>query len=195
MLAYGDLKRVELAIALAGDAAAAADGRADRRHGAAERGALMALARALARERGLAVLFTEHDMDVVFGAADRMLVLDRGALIAEGEPAAVRAEPRVRDVYLGGSDVMLSVERRQYLLWPRACAARRRFRVARGEMLVLLGRNGAGKSTTLKTLIGLVRPASGGSCFDGARHHGGSRTASRGWASATCPRNGGSSPS
>ena len=61
----------------------------------------MALTAGIARERGIAVLFTEHDMDVVFGHADRILVLDRGALIAEGPPAEVRANPRVREVYLG----------------------------------------------------------------------------------------------
>ena len=81
---------------------AAADGRTHRRHGAAgKRVGLMALTAGIARERGIAVLFTEHDMDVVFGHADRILVLDRGALIAEGAPAEVRANPRVREVYLG----------------------------------------------------------------------------------------------
>jgi branched-chain amino acid transport system ATP-binding protein len=50
------------------------------------------------------VLFTEHDMVVVFTHADRNLVLAAGALIAAGGPAAVRADPRVRAVYLGGDD-------------------------------------------------------------------------------------------
>jgi branched-chain amino acid transport system ATP-binding protein len=72
----------------------------------AERAALMALVRRLASEQRLAVLFTEHDMDVVFGAADRILVLNRGRLIAEGNAAAIRADARVREVYLGGGLAM-----------------------------------------------------------------------------------------
>jgi branched-chain amino acid transport system ATP-binding protein len=47
------------------------------------------------------VLFTEHDMDVVFEHADRILVLDRGTLIAQGSPQAVRGNPEVRAIYLG----------------------------------------------------------------------------------------------
>ena len=66
-----------------------------------ERGALMALAARIARERTIGVLFTEHDMDAVFGHADRILVLNRGALIAEGAPADVRANREVQEVYLG----------------------------------------------------------------------------------------------
>ena len=61
----------------------------------------MRLARRLATERGLAVLFTEHDMDVVFDVADRILVLNRGEIIAEGDGPSIRANARVREVYLG----------------------------------------------------------------------------------------------
>ncbi|MEO8755451.1 MAG: ABC transporter ATP-binding protein, partial [Casimicrobiaceae bacterium] len=53
----------------------------------------------------IAVLFTEHDMDVVFGFANRVIVLDRGKIIAEGPPDVVRADPRVRAVYLGEDEV------------------------------------------------------------------------------------------
>src|SRR6185437_12142029 len=101
VLAYGDLKRVELAIALAGSPRLLLMDEPTAGMAAAARLALIALARRLVRERGLAVLFTEHDMDVVFGAADRVLVMDRGVLIASGDPASVRQDQRVRDVYLG----------------------------------------------------------------------------------------------
>ncbi|MBK1657660.1 ABC transporter ATP-binding protein [Paracraurococcus ruber] len=101
ILAYGDLKRVELAIALANDPALLLMDEPTAGMAPQERVALMALTAGIARERGIAVLFTEHDMDVVFAHADRILVLDRGALIAQGAPAAVRADPRVREVYLG----------------------------------------------------------------------------------------------
>ncbi len=104
VLAYGDLKRVELAMALAGDPVVLLMDEPTAGMAPTERQALMTLTSALARERGLAVLFTEHDMDVVFGHATRIIVLDRGQLIAEGPPEAVRADPRVRAVYLGDAE-------------------------------------------------------------------------------------------
>jgi branched-chain amino acid transport system ATP-binding protein len=101
ILAYGDLKRVELAIALANQPTLLLMDEPTAGMAPGERVSLMALTAEIARERRIAVLFTEHDMDVVFGHADRILVLDRGALIAQGTPEAVRADPRVREVYLG----------------------------------------------------------------------------------------------
>jgi branched-chain amino acid transport system ATP-binding protein len=65
------------------------------------RNRMMQLAADLARSKSVAVLFTEHDMDVVFGHADRVIVLDRGRIIAEGSPEAVRGNAEVRAVYLG----------------------------------------------------------------------------------------------
>jgi branched-chain amino acid transport system ATP-binding protein len=100
-LAYGDLKRVELAIALANAPRLLLMDEPTAGMAPAERIALMRLVAAIVRGRGLAVLFTEHDMDVVFGHAGRILVLDRGRLIAEGPPERVRADPRVRESYLG----------------------------------------------------------------------------------------------
>jgi branched-chain amino acid transport system ATP-binding protein len=68
---------------------------------AEERHALMELTGAVVAERGLGLLFTEHDMDVVFAHADRVLVLARGEVLAEGTPAAIRADREVRALYLG----------------------------------------------------------------------------------------------
>ena len=70
-----------------------------------ERHALMGLTARIARERAIGVLFTEHDMDVVFGHADRVLVLNRGTLIAEGPPAAVRANAEIQAVYPGSGSL------------------------------------------------------------------------------------------
>jgi branched-chain amino acid transport system ATP-binding protein len=55
----------------------------------------------LARERGLTLLFTEHDMEVVFSIAQKITVLHQGRVIADGAPAEVRADAEVRRVYLG----------------------------------------------------------------------------------------------
>ena len=101
MLAYGDLKRVELAVALAGKPRLLLMDEPTAGMAPEEHSTLMQLAAGLARGAGIAVLFTEHDMDVVFGHADRVLVLSEGALIAQGPPSTVRADPRVRKVYLG----------------------------------------------------------------------------------------------
>jgi len=100
-LAYGDAKRVELALALAGAPKLLLMDEPTAGMSPRSRDRLMQLAAGLAREQRIAVLFTEHDMDVVFGHADRIIVLDRGRAIAEGTPDAIRANPRVQKVYLG----------------------------------------------------------------------------------------------
>jgi len=103
-LPYGDLKRVELALALANAPALLLMDEPTAGMAHEKRGALMRLAVDLAHREGLAVLFTEHDMDVVFAFANRVIVLDRGAIIAEGIPADVRRNPRVQAVYLGADE-------------------------------------------------------------------------------------------
>ena len=100
-LAYGDLKRVELAMALAHHPRLLLMDEPTAGMAPEERHALMSLAARLARSERLAVLFTEHDMESVFGFADRVIVLHDGGLIASGAPDAVRSDPRVREVYLG----------------------------------------------------------------------------------------------
>jgi branched-chain amino acid transport system ATP-binding protein len=101
VLPYGDLKKLEVAIALANEPALLLLDEPTAGMAPSERRALMALVAEIARERGLALLFTEHDMDVVFAAAERITVLHQGRVIADGTPGAVRADPEVQRVYLG----------------------------------------------------------------------------------------------
>lgn len=101
VLAYGDLKRLDLAIALANqphlllmDEPAA--GMAPK-----ERIALMQLTASIVGERNIGVLFTEHDMDIVFAHADKIIVLHRGSVLAAGAPSCVRQNLEVQEIYLG----------------------------------------------------------------------------------------------
>ena len=100
-LAYGDLKRLELAVALANRPVLLLMDEPTAGMAPAERIEMMRLVAGIAREQRLGVLFTEHDMDVVFEHADRVIVLDRGQLIAEGSPADIRQDAAVRATYLG----------------------------------------------------------------------------------------------
>jgi ABC-type branched-subunit amino acid transport system ATPase component len=100
-LAYADVKRLELAIALAGRPRLLLMDEPTAGMAAGERAALMTLVTTIAGESGLTVLFTEHSMDVVFGYARRLLVMSRGKLIADGVPDEVRALPAVQAAYFG----------------------------------------------------------------------------------------------
>ena len=100
-LAYGDVKRVELAIALAGQPKLLLMDEPTAGMAPRERAALMDLTASIAASQGIGVLFTEHDMDVVFGHAARVLVLLRGQIIAAGTPDEIRQNEQVRRAYLG----------------------------------------------------------------------------------------------
>jgi branched-chain amino acid transport system ATP-binding protein len=101
VLAYGDLKRVELAVALANQPRLLLMDEPTAGMGASERMTLMKLTSNIVRTGKIGVLFTEHDMEVVFGYADRVIVLNRGELVAEGTPEEVRTNKKVQEIYLG----------------------------------------------------------------------------------------------
>ncbi|MFG1394354.1 ABC transporter ATP-binding protein [Xanthobacter agilis] len=100
-LAYGDLKRLELAVALANQPRLLLMDEPTAGMAPKERVELMRLTAAIARKKDMGVLFTEHDMDVVFEHADAVMVLNRGELIARGSPQEVRRDPHVQAIYLG----------------------------------------------------------------------------------------------
>jgi branched-chain amino acid transport system ATP-binding protein len=102
VLAYGDVKRLELAVALANSPKLLLMDEPTAGMAPKERVDLMALTSRIVRERNISVLFTEHDMDVVFGNADRIMVLNRGQKVAEGSPQRIREDEHVKEIYLGG---------------------------------------------------------------------------------------------
>jgi branched-chain amino acid transport system ATP-binding protein len=101
VLAYGDLKRLELAIALANQPRLLLMDEPTAGMAPKERIELMALTAGIVRSDNLGVLFTEHDMDVVFTHASRLIVLNRGEILATGAPLEVRANRQVQRIYLG----------------------------------------------------------------------------------------------
>lgn len=200
-LAYGDVKRVELAMALGSEPRLLLMDEPTAGMASGERLALMGLTRDLVRERNMAVLFTEHSMDVVFAYADRISVLARGQIIAQGAPANIRRDARVQAVYLGSGrtfeapsgvpdandtidscDVSAAgAQRARDARAPAALQVRSLnawygaahilfdvdLTVGRGEVVALMGRNGAGKSTALKAIMGMLPRRQGSVAFFG----------------------------
>ncbi|HEY3908675.1 MAG TPA: ABC transporter ATP-binding protein [Stellaceae bacterium] len=100
-LSYGNQKQLELGIALASEPALLLLDEPTAGMSATETHETMRLLQRIAEERGLTLIFTEHDMEVVFSIAEKIAVLHQGRLLAEGSPAEVRRDPEVRRVYLG----------------------------------------------------------------------------------------------
>jgi branched-chain amino acid transport system ATP-binding protein len=110
VLAYGDLKRLELAVALAHDPILLLMDEPTAGMAPRERIALMQLTADILDAKGISVLFTEHDMDVVFAHAHRIMVLNRGQLIANGTVEEIRNNAQVQEVYLGGGTLFKAQE-------------------------------------------------------------------------------------
>lgn len=104
MLSYGFQKQLELGIALASEPDLLLLDEPTSGMSPQETTSTIRLIEKIARERHLTLLFTEHDMDVVFSIAEKITVLHQGQVLAEGKPDAVRENPEVQRVYLGETE-------------------------------------------------------------------------------------------
>jgi branched-chain amino acid transport system ATP-binding protein len=100
-LSHGDKKRLEFAVTLGGRPRILMLDEPTAGMSPADRGATKDLIAEIRRTHGVTVVLTEHDMDVIFGLAHRMMVLNYGEVVATGLPEEVRANPLVREIYLG----------------------------------------------------------------------------------------------
>jgi branched-chain amino acid transport system ATP-binding protein len=100
-LAHGDQRVVEMAMALSLEPRLVLLDEPTAGMGDAETEHMVELVRRLHREQRTAILFIEHDMDIVFGLAEHITVLDQGRTLAAGTPEAIAADERVRAAYLG----------------------------------------------------------------------------------------------
>jgi ABC-type branched-subunit amino acid transport system ATPase component/ABC-type branched-subunit amino acid transport system permease subunit len=143
------------------------------------------LARLMRRiaEAGIAVVLVEHDMEIVMGISDHVVVLDAGTPIAAGTPQAIQLDPAVRNAYLGEDQGKSAPGRSsERAVGPRLLDVGGLeagygaepvlkgidLRVSGGELVAVLGANGAGKSTLMRALAGLHRPVRGTIALEGA---------------------------
>ncbi|WP_321786898.1 branched-chain amino acid ABC transporter ATP-binding protein/permease [Paraburkholderia sp. J94] len=186
-LAHVDRRLVEIARALATRPAVLLLDEPAAGLSSEDKARLGALLRRIA-DSGVTVGLVEHDMSLVMGVSDRIVVIDAGRFLAQGEPAAIRADAAVREAYLGASnDAALHALRPARGAEQDDATAREvlgvgnvtagygaapvlhdvSVQVREGELVALLGANGAGKSTLMRALAGLHRPVAGGVTFEG----------------------------
>jgi len=169
VLSHGDRRLLEIALALASRPKLLLLDEPTAGMGAGERERMLERIRALAAQ--VTILLVEHDMEVVFGLASRIVVLHQGKLLADGSPQSIREDARVREIYLGEASVapapttaagagapLLEVEHLDAGYQASHVLHDVSFGVARGGVVALLGRNGVGKTTTLRSLAGLTPP-------------------------------------
>jgi branched-chain amino acid transport system ATP-binding protein len=146
------------------------------------------------KAQGNTIVLVEHKIDLVMALSDRVIVMDNGKVIAEGPPAAIRNDEQVIEAYLGRrrrreavahlevhtpriasaapppttkSDPVLEVQHVDVFYGAAQALNGVSLQVAPGEIVSLLGGNASGKSTTMKTILGLLKPRHGHVLLDG----------------------------
>ncbi|WP_297910729.1 ABC transporter ATP-binding protein [Thiomonas sp.] len=100
-LSHGDQRVVEVAIALSRKPKLLLLDEPTAGMGDEETQMMTGLIRRLNKDQGITTLFVEHDMEIVFGIADRITVLDNGHFLAEGTAQEIASNPKVQAAYLG----------------------------------------------------------------------------------------------
>ncbi len=135
------------------------------------------------RDSGYTVILVEHQMPVVMNVSDRIVVVNKGQVLAEGTPKEMQEHPKVIAAYLGEQEdcevaskpslvsgsPLLSLKGVEAGYGPISVLKGLDLDVYSGEIVTLLGANAAGKSTTIKTIMGNVRASAGTIEFDGQR--------------------------
>ena len=177
-LSHGDQRLLEIALALSTDPHLLILDEPTAGMNPRERVQVLEQIGRLAAEREVTFLLVEHDMDVVFSLAQRIVVMHQGRILTEGTPEAIQGDPKVREVYLGEAilgkaeartpavggpvgDVILEVRQMNTYYGLSHVLHDVSLSVCRGEVVAILGRNGVGKTTTLRSIMGLTPPKAG----------------------------------
>jgi branched-chain amino acid transport system ATP-binding protein/branched-chain amino acid transport system permease protein len=174
MLSYGGQRLLDMGVALATAPRVLLLDEPLAGLAAAERERIGAIVKRISTD--LPVLLVEHDIDRVFQLADRVTVMNEGQVLLDGSVEDARASSKVQEVYIGSgtsavaarpretaarASALLKVDRVNTFYGKSHILNNVSFMLHENEIIALLGRNGAGKSTMLKTLIGIAPAASG----------------------------------
>lgn len=183
LLSYGDQKRLEIGIALGGSPEVLLLDEPTAGMSPEDTKDFTRFISEIAEREGLTILFVEHDMEVVFSISEYIRVLHQGAIIAEGTPQEIKDNQEVQQVYMGGvelddktlpgestnisvrskenADNLLRVEKIDTFYDASHILFDVSLEIREGEVVSLLGRNGVGKTTTLRSIMGLTPPRKG----------------------------------
>lgn len=188
LLSHGDQRRLEVGIALGGKPTVLLLDEPTAGMSPEETVSTTNFIKMVAKEQELTVIFVEHDMSVVFSISDKIRVMDQGKIIATGTPKEIRANEEVQRVYLTGLNELPTPKIQEPIVADLSSGEVTKilevreidtfyglshilFKVSleidKGEVVCILGRNGVGKTTTLRSIVGLTPPKSGSIKFSG----------------------------